>query len=114
MFFRGYQIDETASVVYGIYSHYKKTKNKNFLKENLKMCEKAISYLKIYLDNIFKEKEMIKSYDIWEENGGIHAYSLATIFSAIEAQNKIYDEINDLICKNRIKQEKIVKEKRRK
>ena len=70
------------------------------------MCEKAISYLKIYLDNIFKEKEMIKSYDIWEENEGIHAYSLATIFSAIEAQNKIYDEINDLICKNRIKQEK--------
>ena len=107
----GYQIDETASVVYGIYSHYKKTKNKNFLKENLKMCEKAISYLKIYLDNIFKEKEMIKSYDIWEENEGIHAYSLATIFSAIEAQNKIYDEINDLICKNRIKQEKIVKER---
>ena len=75
------------------------------------MCEKAISYLKIYLDNIFKEKEMIKSYDIWEENEGIHAYSLATIFSAIEAQNKIYDEINDLICKNRIKQEKIVKER---
>ena len=107
----GYQIDETASVVYGINSHYKKTKNKNFLKENLKMCEKAISYLKIYLDNIFKEKEMIKSYDIWEENEGIHAYSLATIFSAIEAQNKIYDEINDLICKNRIKQEKIVKER---
>ena len=107
----GYQIDETASVVYGIYSHYKKTKNKNFLKENLKMCEKAISYLKIYLDNIFKEKEMIKSYDIWEENEGIHAYSLATIFSAIETQNKIYDEINDLICKNRIKQEKIVKER---
>ena len=107
----GYQIDETASVVYGIYSHYKKTKNKNFLKENLKMCEKAISYLKIYLDNIFKEKEMIKSYDIWEENEDIHAYSLATIFSAIEAQNKIYDEINDLICKNRIKQEKIVKER---
>ena len=34
----GYQIDETASVIFGIYAHYKITKNKKFLKDNLKMC----------------------------------------------------------------------------
>jgi len=38
----GYQIDETASVIYGVYEHYKQTKNKKFLKETLKMCENAV------------------------------------------------------------------------
>lgn len=40
----GYQIDETASVVYGVYSHYEYTKNEDFLKVNLHMCEKAIDF----------------------------------------------------------------------
>ena len=35
----GYQIDETASVVYGIYEHFKICKDKTFLKDTLKMCE---------------------------------------------------------------------------
>ena len=29
----GYQIDETASVVYGVFVHYKKTKDQKFLKK---------------------------------------------------------------------------------
>ena len=37
----GYQIDETASVVYGVYEHYKFTKSEKFLKDNLSMCEKS-------------------------------------------------------------------------
>ena len=45
----GYQIDETASVVYGVYEHYKYTKSEKFLKDNLKMCEKAIDFLKKYV-----------------------------------------------------------------
>ena len=42
----GYQIDETASVVFGLYNHYLQIKDKKFLKDNLKMCEKAITFLK--------------------------------------------------------------------
>ena len=48
----GYQIDETASVVYGVYEHYKYTKSEKFLKDNLKMCEKAIDFLKKYLKDV--------------------------------------------------------------
>ena len=36
----GYQIDETASVIYGIYDHYTRTKDKKFLKDNLKMLHR--------------------------------------------------------------------------
>ena len=45
----GYQVDETASVVYGVYEHYLTTKNEKFLKDTLPMCEKAISFLKHYV-----------------------------------------------------------------
>ena len=48
----GYQIDETAGVIYGAYEHYKVTKDKKFLKDILKMCENATKFLCIYMDNI--------------------------------------------------------------
>lgn len=41
----GYQIDETASIIYGIYEHYKITKDKNFLIKTYQMCEKAVKAL---------------------------------------------------------------------
>ena len=53
----GYQIDETASVVYGVYNHYLYSKNEKFLKENLQMCEKAVDFLKRYVKDIFEKKE---------------------------------------------------------
>ena len=44
----GYQIDETASVIYGLYEHYKVTKEKKFLENNLKCVKmQCISYSNI-------------------------------------------------------------------
>ena len=107
----GYQIDETASVVYGIYKHYEHTKNIKFLKDTLKMCEMAVKYLKGYIENVLNNKEEeYKSYDIWEENEGIHTYSLCTIFSAFQSMIKINKLIYPEFKENRLKQEKINKE----
>lgn len=109
----GYQIDETASVVYGVYKHYQHTKNKRFLKETLTMCEKAIKYLKKYTEDIVEEKnKMHVSYDLWEMCEGTHLYSLAAIYAAFETMEKIYDKIYDDYEENRIKQEKIRKERK--
>ena len=41
----GYQIDETASVIYGVYEHYKNTKELKFLQSYMKMCENALHFL---------------------------------------------------------------------
>ena len=115
----GYQIDETASVIYGVYEHYKETKNIKFLDNNLKMCENALQFLFKYLENLFNEQEedpdvvknaiieeIIKqgkqkdkiykhlSYDIWEMNEGVHLYSLASVYSALNIMKKIYDEVS--------------------
>ena len=107
----GYQIDETASVVYGIYNHYEHTKNAKFLKDTLRMSESAIKFLKKYVQNVLDEKEEeYKSYDLWEENEGIHTYSLATIFSSFDAMIKIYEIVKPEFEKNRLKIEKIEKE----
>ena len=106
----GYQIDETASVVFGIYEHFKKYKDKTFLKNNLKMCENAISYLQKYIDDVIKEKgKFLPSYDLWEEYEGVTLYSMASIFASFNAMLKIYKNVKTLFESNRLKIESINK-----
>lgn len=107
----GYQIDETASVIYGVYNHYEHTNNLKFLKDTLKMCENATKYLKKYIKKVLDGiDEVYKSYDLWEENEGIHTYSLATIFSSFEKMLEIYDKLKPGFEGNRLRLEKIEKE----
>lgn len=129
----GYQIDETASVIYGVFEHYKVTKDIKFLSNNLKMCENAMHFLFKYLENIFNEKEendLVKkeieekvkeegrekdkiykhvSYDLWEMNEGVHLYSIASIYGALNAMLGIYDAIKPKYENNRLKLEQISK-----
>lgn len=100
----GYQIDETASVVFGIYEHFKKYKDKTFLKNNLKMCENAIAYLQKYVDDVINQKgTFLPSYDLWEEYEGVTLYSMASIFSSYHAMIKIYKNVKTVFENNRLK-----------
>ena len=134
----GYQVDETASVVFGVYEHYKTTKSEKFLKDNLQMCEKAVDFLKRYVkdwlaiegkdehdkDKVGEEIENSNkksghkyhvSYDIWEMCEGIHLYSLASIYSAFECIIRIYKVLGNKVSdfeKNRLKEEKVAKNER--
>ncbi len=116
----GYQVDETASVVYGAYQHYLVTKNEKFLKETLPMCERAIDFLKRYVKDWLEKDENTEhkihiSYDLWEMHEGVHLYSLASIFSAFEAILEIYRILGKNVSDfehNRLKEEKIEKNKR--
>lgn len=135
----GYQVDETASVVYGVFEHYKYTKSIKFLKDNLQMCEKATDFLKRYVEDWLeinvkddREKDIVKeqienemgsskghkyhiSYDLWEMNEGIHLYSLASIYSAFDSMINIYENLGKNTSdfdNNRLKEEKISKSKK--
>ena len=119
----GYQVDETASVVYGVYEHYKYTRSEKFLRENLQMCEKAVDFLKRYikdwielaLKNELQEHKYHVSYDLWEMCEGVHLYSLASIYSAFASMLKIYDVLGKDVSdfeNNRLKQEKVEKSKK--
>lgn len=126
----GYQIDETAGVVYGVYEHYLVTKDKKFLKDTLKMCENAVKFLCMYMDNILgihDDSDIVKneiektyhtenrnklpvSYDLWEMHEGVHLYSLASINAAFNAIKKIYEIFKpEYEEKNRLKLESINK-----
>lgn len=128
----GYQIDETASVVYGVYDHYEKTKNEKFLKDTFRMCEKAIHFLEKYITQIMdikEEKDIVKkelkeeykekqetlhvSYDLWEMHEGISLYSIASISGAYNAMLKIYEvmEKDKESAGSRLKQESITRHK---
>ena len=50
----GYQIDETASVICGVYDHFIKTKDRKFLKDTFKMCENGIKFLEKYIEDTFQ------------------------------------------------------------
>lgn len=112
----GYQIDETASVIFGVFEHYEKTKNVKFLKDNLKMLEKASKFLQTYVEDIISGKnDMHVSYDLWEMHEGIHLYSVASIYASFCAMLKTYEIIEENMEKeatiNRLKQENIAKQK---
>ena len=93
----GYQIDETASIVFGVYSHYYKKQDKQILINTLEMNEKAVKFLEQYIDYICEGKSSGKeiftkneSYDLWEMNEGIHLYSLSAIYAAFNVMQTIY------------------------
>lgn len=109
----GYQIDETASVIYGVYRHYEKIGDKKFLKECLKMCENAIGFLEKYVTDVLEDtNKMHKSYDLWEEHEGISMYSLSSVFAAIQSMLKIYEEVKEFFVNNRLKLEAIAKDEK--
>ena len=100
----GYQIDETASIVYGVYQHYKLTHDKDFLQKTYDMCQKAIETLGTFLFvssvtfasvNKTKEIKIIESYDLWEMHEGIHLYSLSAIYAAYKAMIEIERILNE-------------------
>ena len=111
----GYQVDETASVIYGVYTHYKYTKDFKFLKDVLPMCEKALDFLKRYVKDLLDETHKYHiSYDLWEMCEGTHLYSLAAIYSAFESMLDIYKVLGKDVSNfenNRLKDEKISKSK---
>lgn len=109
----GYQIDETASVVFGVYRHYEKTKNVKFLKDTVKMCENAIDFIDKYVVDVLDGKfEMKKSYDLWEEYEGVSLYSMSAIFGAYNAILNIYKEVKAEYSSNRLRIEAMEKRKR--
>ena len=99
------------------------------------MLEKALKFLKNYMDYIlgneetedivrmelekeynYKDRDQIykhPSYDLWENTEGIHLYSLSAIYCAFDSMIKIYDEVNELYDKNRLKQDDIINEKQK-
>lgn len=83
----GLQIDETGTILWGVWQHYQTIKKLDFLESAWEHIRKAAEFLISFID---RETGLPKpSYDIWEERIGEHTYSAAAVYAGLLAASKI-------------------------
>lgn len=79
----GIQVDEIASLIYGIKEHYDYNKGYAFLEEMWPTVKSGLEFL---INNIDEETGLpMASYDLWEERLGEHTYSAGSVVGALRA-----------------------------
>lgn len=86
------QIDEIATVIWGIGKHFNLTKDQEFLKTLWPMIKKAANFISSIID---PKTSLITSVGLWEERFGSHTYSNAAVYNALKTSSvlaKVLDE----------------------
>lgn len=83
----GIQVDETGSILYGMWSHFLYTKNVSFLEKVWPSVLKACEFLERFIDG--DTGLPLPSFDIWEERFGEHTYSTAAVIAGLYAAANI-------------------------
>ena len=77
----GMQIDETGSILWGMWRHFEETGDRSFLEEVWDAVERGAEFLTGFLD---PETGLPRpSRDLWEERDGEHTYSAAAVFGGL-------------------------------
>lgn len=79
----GIQIDETGSILYGMWNHFLYVKNIGFLEKVWPSVLKACMFLERFIDS--DTGLPLPSFDIWEERMGEHTYSTAAVIAGLYA-----------------------------
>ncbi|TFF63478.1 MAG: glycoside hydrolase family 15 protein [Promethearchaeota archaeon] len=80
------QEDETALVLYALGEHYDRYKDLDLISKLYnKFIEPAADFLVEFRD---KRGLPLPSYDLWEERKGIHAFTVASIYSGLKSASK--------------------------
>jgi glucoamylase len=79
------QIDEIATVVWGIGKHFDLTKESGFLKSMWPTIKKAADFICDWIDS---KTYLAESVGLWEERFGSHTYSNAAVCSALNVSSK--------------------------
>ncbi|SFJ14772.1 glycoside hydrolase family 15 protein [Thermoflavimicrobium dichotomicum] len=90
----GLQIDEGASILWGMYQHYLATQDLAFLKEVWPTVQKGVTFLLHYLDS--ETGLPLPSNDLWEERKGEHTYSAAAVYGGIKGAAAIAKTLGEL------------------
>jgi glucoamylase len=100
------QIDEIATVIWGISKHFDLTRDQEFLKTLWPMIKKAANFMSSIID---PKTGLINSVGLWEERFGSHSYSNAAVYNALKTSSviaKVLDE-NSLSEKWNVSAERI-------
>lgn len=79
----GFQMDEPASVVWGMWAHYRLTGDLDFLRRMYPAMRRSAEYLAGEIDG--GSGLPGASMDLWEERKAVHAYSVAAVSAALHA-----------------------------
>lgn len=83
----GIQIDETGSILFGMWNHFLYVKNIAFLEKVWPSVLKAAEFLEKFVD---KDTGLpLPSFDLWEERMGEHTYSTSAVIAGLYAAANI-------------------------
>lgn len=81
------QEDETALLLFGLWEHYRLSKNLEFVEEVYNsFIKNGADFIKSYRDE--KTGLPRPSYDLWEENLAVSTFTCATVYGALIAASK--------------------------
>jgi len=82
------QEDETASVTYALYNHFGHFHDIEFIQKMYPtLINEAGNFMERFVDN---ETDLPKaSYDLWEYDRGIHAYTVSAVWAGLDAASKL-------------------------
>lgn len=80
------QIDEIATVIWGVGKHFDLTRDHSFIKSMWSTIEKAADFI---CESMNPNTNLIKSVGLWEEKFGSHIYSNAAVYSALKTSARI-------------------------
>lgn len=81
------QEDETATVIFGLWEHYKASNDIEFIESIYKpFIEKAAEFMLEFRDKYTKLP--IQSYDLWEEVSGVSTYTCCAVVGGLKAAAK--------------------------
>jgi glucoamylase len=87
------QIDEIATVVWGIGKHFDLTRDHGFIESMWPTIEKAANYIDL---NINPDTNLVQSVGLWEEKFGSHTYSNAAVYAALKASGRIATSMGEI------------------
>ncbi len=82
------QLDESALLIWGLWNHYQKTKDVEFVEKNFNSAIKKIADFLLR----YKNKKLNipnPSYDIWEEDYANYVYSISSVVGALDSAAKL-------------------------
>lgn len=81
------QIDETGSILWGLWQHIEMTGNDQLLRDLWPCIEKGAGFLIRFRD---PETGLLQaSWDLWEERYGIHTYSCAAVYGGLSGAARL-------------------------
>ena len=85
------QIDEIATVLWGMGKHFEITNDRDFVQSNWGSIQKAAEFLR---EQVTKADGLVETVGLWEERFGSHTYSNSAIYGGLKGASSLARVIN--------------------